>query len=41
MHKVAEVDLEEITQPTELFTQTNKFDHVEISNENTNPDKNH
>ena len=41
MHKVAEVDLKEITQPIELFTQPNKLDPMELADDETFPAENH
>ena len=37
MHKVAKVELGEITQPTDIFTQPNKIDPMDITNEETTP----
>ena len=41
MQKVSAVDLEEFTQPTELFTQPNEIDPMEIFDDKTNPAENH
>ena len=37
MHRVATVDLEEFTQPTELFTQPNELNPTEIADGETTP----
>ena len=36
MHEVASVDLRDLTQPTELFTHTNKVDPMDIVNNEAN-----
>ena len=41
MHKVAEVNLEEITQPTELFNQPDDLNPTEIAGIEITPDENH
>ena len=40
MHKVPAVDIEEFTQPTELFTHPYEFNPTDISDNNTTPDEN-
>ena len=41
MHKVAEVDLNDITQPTKLFIQPEKIDPMDLANNKTALAKNH
>ena len=41
MHEVAAVDLEEFYQPAELFSQTNKVNPMELSNDETTHAKDH
>ena len=37
MYEVAEVNIEDFSQPTELFTQPDKVDPTEIANDDTTP----
>ena len=41
MHGVAEVDIYEITQPTELFSHPNKLNPMDLANNKTTPAENH
>ena len=41
MHEAAEVDLKEITETTDIFTQTYVIDPAEINYDKNNPAENH
>ena len=41
MYEVAKVDLEDINQSMELFAQTNEFDPIDLTADETTPAENH
>ena len=41
IHEVAKYELDDITQPTEIFTNTNKLDPTEIDDNKTTSAENH